>query len=211
MFDYDYTFCSHKTCGNQDCYRHWVHTPVSIPISIADLHNDPACPDYWKTPDPDELIERVQRLNLRDGEVLCCFYDPSMIDGDAAGELHAKLADAVPEGRVFMLPSTIDVAALNRASEDQLVKAIRAMSAPQTDNKRAVTTDEIGELVGQIVDIFEDFLEAHNVDIVNDEKDEDPDAAIIYGTDYGKLQTALESTLYEWDLFEGWEMSKSVF
>ena len=54
------------------------------------------------------------------------------------------------------------------------------------------------EFVGQIIDIFEDFLEAKGIDIHNDEKDQDPDAAIIYGSDYGDLYQDIEELLVNW-------------
>lgn len=63
--------------------------------------------------------------------------------------------------------------------------------------------DDLPEFVGQIIDIFEDFLEEKGIDIENDEKDErdDPESvAIIYGTDYGILQSAIEETLIGWGL-----------
>lgn len=54
------------------------------------------------------------------------------------------------------------------------------------------------EFVGQIIDIFEDFLEDHNVTLDNPEKEQDPDAAIIYGSDYGDLYQEIEELLVNW-------------
>ena len=56
------------------------------------------------------------------------------------------------------------------------------------------------ELIGCIVDIFEDFLEEKGVKIPNEERDENNSEAIIYGMDYGILSEQIESTLREWDL-----------
>ena len=56
------------------------------------------------------------------------------------------------------------------------------------------------EFVGQLIDIFEDFLEARGVTLDNPERDTDPDAAIIYGNDYAQLQSAIEDTLQNWGL-----------
>ena len=61
---------------------------------------------------------------------------------------------------------------------------------------------DVREFVGQVIDIFEDFLEARSVKIDNKERNSDPDAAIIYGTDYGELQSDIESMLINWDLIE---------
>lgn len=59
------------------------------------------------------------------------------------------------------------------------------------------------ELIGQIIDIFEDFLEDHNVNIPNEERDNDTDnPAIIYGSDYGQLQEELLKLLRAWKITE---------
>ncbi len=31
---YDITFCSDKDCPRTDCYRHYTHIPVGIPVSM---------------------------------------------------------------------------------------------------------------------------------------------------------------------------------
>lgn len=54
------------------------------------------------------------------------------------------------------------------------------------------------EFVGQIIDIFEDFLEDKGIDIPNEDKDQSENPAIIYGMDYGKLQSEIESMMYHW-------------
>ncbi len=59
------------------------------------------------------------------------------------------------------------------------------------------------ELVGQIIDIFEDFLEDHNIDFPNEERNDDTDnPAIIYGSDYGQLQEKLLELLKAWKIIE---------
>lgn len=77
--------------------------------------------------------------------------------------------------------------------------------------KRALCWDTAGEFVGQIIDGFEDFLESKGISIENPEKQEavndgeDPDSiCIIYGTDYGELQSYIESTLINWGLLQGY-------
>lgn len=66
---------------------------------------------------------------------------------------------------------------------------------------------EIPEFVGQIIDAFEDFLAERNIVLPNDEINEavadgaDADeVAIIYGSDYGQLQSAIEEILSQWKL-----------
>ena len=57
------------------------------------------------------------------------------------------------------------------------------------------------EFIGQIIDIFEDFLEERGIVLPNEERGQDPDnAAIIYGTDYGQLQDELAGMMVGWDL-----------
>ncbi len=76
-------------------------------------------------------------------------------------------------------------------------------------NTKMVTFNELPELVGQIIDIFEDFLAEKGIEIDNEEKQEavedgeDPESiCIIYGTDYGELQSYIEETLVNWKLAE---------
>jgi len=67
--------------------------------------------------------------------------------------------------------------------------------------KPAIKTEELPEFAGQIIDIFEDFLEEKGVLIDNPERDEDADnTAIIYGSDYGLLQDKIYDTLRNWKL-----------
>ena len=63
-----------------------------------------------------------------------------------------------------------------------------------------VQEHEKAEFLGQIIDIFEDFLEERGVRLDNPEREEDDDAAIIYGTDYGELQSQLEALMVGWRL-----------
>lgn len=66
---------------------------------------------------------------------------------------------------------------------------------------------DIPEFVGQIIDAFEDFLAERNIVLPNDEIDgavadgsDADEVAIIYGTDYGQLQSAIEEILSQWSL-----------
>ena len=63
----------------------------------------------------------------------------------------------------------------------------------------SINENEKSEFIGQIIDIFEDFLEAHGVTIENPERDADPDyAAIIYGSDYDELDGWIDALLDNW-------------
>lgn len=76
-------------------------------------------------------------------------------------------------------------------------------------NTFKVKREDLTEFVGQILDIFEDFLAEKGIEIENEEKQEaiedgeDPESiCILYGTDYGMLQAEIEQTLVAWELAE---------
>lgn len=83
-------------------------------------------------------------------------------------------------------------------TNDELVKWAGVPTLP-------VKKADVPELLGQIIDAFEDFLEEKGIDIPNDEKtdrDDPESAAIIYGTDYGQLQMSLEELMLGWGIIE---------
>ena len=68
-----------------------------------------------------------------------------------------------------------------------------------------ITPENRPEFIGQIIDIFEDFLTEKGVTLNNPEiqeaidEGEDPkDLAIISGSDYSSLQDSLTAMLTEW-------------
>lgn len=70
-----------------------------------------------------------------------------------------------------------------------------------------ISMNDMPEFVGQIIECFEDFLEERHIHIPNPERaaamqaGEDPDSvAIIYGSDYGELQSYIEEVLFLWGL-----------
>ena len=65
-----------------------------------------------------------------------------------------------------------------------------------------IETNLIPEFLGQIIDIFEDFLEEKGIEIPNEERDDSDNPAIIYGTDYGNLSDELENLMVAWDVTE---------
>lgn len=58
------------------------------------------------------------------------------------------------------------------------------------------------EFIGQIIDIFEDFLEEKGIEIQNDEKEDSENPAIIYGTDYGDLSDNIENMMISWGVLK---------
>lgn len=65
-----------------------------------------------------------------------------------------------------------------------------------------IQNEDAIEFIGQIIDIFEDFLEAKKIDIPNPEKESGDGAAIIYGMDYGDLQSNLEEMMHNWGVIK---------
>lgn len=71
-----------------------------------------------------------------------------------------------------------------------------------------MTNSDKLEFLGQIIDIFEDFLDEKGVKIDNPDRDRDAigDAACsdtnIYGCDYGYLSDRIESTMTNWGFFK---------
>lgn len=76
----------------------------------------------------------------------------------------------------------------------------------EIENTSPVSTEDIPEFIGQIIDIFEDFLTDKQITIPNPEKEDNQDVenpdeqAILYGSDYGQLQTALEDMMHHWHI-----------
>lgn len=62
--------------------------------------------------------------------------------------------------------------------------------------------EDTTEFIGQIIDIFEDFLDEKGVVIENPERDEDDEemAANIYGSDYDRLSNGITDTLKRWSV-----------
>lgn len=66
-----------------------------------------------------------------------------------------------------------------------------------------IAEKDLLEFIGQIIDIFEDFLDDRGIKINNPEHQKEDDEAIIYGSDYGELQDKIENILKWWDLIGG--------
>jgi hypothetical protein len=47
----------------------------------------------------------------------------------------------------------------------------------------------------QILDLFEEYLYSKGVEINNPEREENENAALLYGTEYGMLQDAIDEIL----------------
>ena len=67
-------------------------------------------------------------------------------------------------------------------------------------SREPLTNSERMELLGCIIDVFEDFLEEKGIQIENDEREDDDNAAIIYGSDYDRLTSDVETILSNFDM-----------
>ena len=66
-----------------------------------------------------------------------------------------------------------------------------------------VDTNEKAEFLGQIIDVFEDFLTERKVEQFNNEpqEDNDPDNPVyIYGSDYDEIENALAKIMERWNV-----------
>lgn len=70
------------------------------------------------------------------------------------------------------------------------------------DLRSSVKEDDRTEFIGQIIDVFEDFLESKGIDIPNEDKEQSEFPAIIYGMDYGEIQSGIEAIMYSWKVFQ---------
>ena len=118
-------------------------------------------------------------------------------------------------GSIIHISASDDNDAYNKLAEKMQYSDINAckqdftlVSCTNEDNAAPpIKADDIPEFVGQIIDIFEDFLDARDIILNNPERDEDEnldpeESANIFGTDYGELQSAIEETLNNWHVAE---------
>lgn len=58
------------------------------------------------------------------------------------------------------------------------------------------------ETISLFIEAFEDFLDERGIQIPNDEKEQDPYASTIYGTDFGQLYSQIEELLISLGMIE---------
>ena len=68
------------------------------------------------------------------------------------------------------------------------------------DDEMPVELNDKMEFIGQIIDVFEDFLDEKKIAVPNEEKAESESPANIYGMDYGVLQSGIEEILRNWHI-----------
>ena len=87
-----------------------------------------------------------------------------------------------------------------------------------TTFKQNLTEDSKPEFVGQIVDIFEDYLEAKNISLVNQEREDaidegeidEEEAAILYGDSYDMIGSEIEFAIDQYSLYDSPVVDKSA-
>jgi len=87
--------------------------------------------------------------------------------------------------------------------DKELIKSIFAFDEKEDANHAArISEADKEEFLGEIIDIFEDFLDEKDVYVLNPEINEvDSDSnAIIYGGDYDWLRDQLESLMKDWKI-----------
>ena len=57
------------------------------------------------------------------------------------------------------------------------------------------------EFLSRIVDAFEDFLEKKKISWENSERDDNPSAALFYGTEYGQICDELSKIMKDYNIF----------
>lgn len=94
-----------------------------------------------------------------------------------------------------------DTGALYYVSESEITLPRRRKKENNMAREIIVKEDE-KEFIGQIIDIFEDFLEDNGIEIPNSEREDENNSAIIYGSDYGRLQEDLEKCMKAWGVIK---------
>ena len=181
---------------------------------VADFfHDSPAIPAAQLNPG-DKGLQEIIRRNWAD---LFSTHDPFFADDQEIDFIDDDLKE---ELTLFFQKDTVDLyshsmAYLLDAYAFDLVYG-NILSVFQSEPVRSKSEDapappikaeDLPEFVGEIIDIFEDFLTDRHIILDNPEREEDPDIdpekmAIIYGSDYSELQESLEALLLNWNVIE---------
>ena len=96
---------------------------------------------------------------------------------------------------------------MNRKENSGMLYSERKDNMKSVVEKYIIPNDKKSEFIGQIIDIFEEFLYDKNIYIENEERFEYADGdeeglAIIFGTDYDIIKTELEIMMASWNIME---------
>ena len=109
--------------------------------------------------------------------------------------IHAK--DAVKNGKIISIE-----AEYIREVPDVVANVAKEYGVPVTEMREhpviELSADDEPEFVGQLIDVFEDFLGEKGITIANDEREGDDDEAIIYGSDYDEIADGIREIISRW-------------
>ena len=110
-------------------------------------------------------------------------------------EQHANTA--LERGRIVSIE-----AEYIRETPIEVVRVAKDCGVPIVEMKEQpvieLSDDDAPEFIGQIVDVFEDFLDEKGITIENEEREGDDDEAIIYGTDYDEIADGIREIISRW-------------
>lgn len=110
-------------------------------------------------------------------------------------EQHANTA--LERGRIVSIE-----AEYIRETPIEVVRVAKDCGVPIVEMKEQpvieLSDDDAPEFIGQIVDVFEDFLDEKGIEIENSEKDGDEGDAIIYGSDYDEIAEGIKEIISRW-------------
>ena len=130
-------------------------------------------------------------INAEEGKQKVTYY----ADGVDMFEQHANTA--LERGKIvsieaeYIRETPIEVV---RVAKDCGVPIIEMKGQPVIE----LPAEEEPEFVGQIVDVFEDFLDGKGITIENSEREGDDDEAIIYGSDYDEIADGIREIISRW-------------
>ena len=105
--------------------------------------------------------------------------------------------DAVKNGKIISIE-----AEYIREIPASVAKFAKEYGIPVTEIKEQpvieLSAEDEPEFIGQLIDVFEDFLDGKGVEIKNSEREGDEDEAIIYGSDYDEVADGIREIISRW-------------
>lgn len=105
--------------------------------------------------------------------------------------------DAAKNGKIISIE-----AEYIREIPASVAKIAKEYGVPVTEIKEQpvieLSEDDEPEFIGQLIDVFEDFLDEKGITIENEEREGDEDDAIIYGSDYDEVADGIREIISRW-------------
>lgn len=116
-------------------------------------------------------------------------------DGVDMFDQHANTA--LERGRIVSIE-----AEYIRETPIEVVRVAKDCGVPIVEMKEQpvieLSDDDAPEFIGQIIDVFEDFLDEKGIAIENEEREGDEDESIIYGSDYDEIADGIREIISRW-------------